>query len=93
MTASQWKFNPDKIEVDLGDIVILRIWSVIDQDINFGEHGFALHGWYIDARLPENTLSTIIFLADKPGEFNFWCSRPCGADHNDMFGSLIIREP
>jgi heme/copper-type cytochrome/quinol oxidase subunit 2 len=93
VTASQWKFTPDRIEVDLGDIVILRIRSVMDQDMNFHEHGFALNDWYINQILPENTLNTVIFVADKPGEFFFWCSVYCGVDHNDMFGTLIINEP
>lgn len=93
MTAEQYKYTPDLITVDLGDIVVLRIWSTLNRESGFGEHGFALNDWYINERLPEDTWTTIIFVADNPGEHYYWCSRDCGKDHPDMLGRIIIEAP
>lgn len=93
MTASQYSFDPNLITVDLGDIVVLRIWSTLDRQSGFSGHGFALTEWYIDEFLPKDTWTTIIFVADKLGEFYFGCQIPCGIEHSDMIGKIIIQEP
>lgn len=90
ITAAQYEFTPDLIEVDLGDIVVLRIWSTLDKHSGYTKHGFLINPWLIDEDLPEKTWTTIIFVADKPGEHYFVCSRDCGVDHVDMVGRLIV---
>ncbi len=90
MTASQFEFTPDLIEADFGDIIVLRIWSTLDRESGYGKHGFALIDWFIDETLPKDTWTTIIFVADKQGEFYFGCQHNCGTDHANMLGRIII---
>ena len=84
MTAKQWAFDPAVITVKQGDKVRLKITST---DV---AHGFALADFNVKVDLTPNTEETVEFVADKKGEFTFFCSVLCGQGHREMKGKLIV---
>ena len=84
MTAKQWEFLPPAIEVNHGDTVELTIKSI---DVT---HGILIPEFGINERLEPQKEVVINFIADKKGEFDFFCSTPCGRGHRDMRGLLIV---
>jgi cytochrome c oxidase subunit 2 len=84
MTAKQWSFDPEVITVKQGDKVKLKINSV---DVT---HGFALPDFNVKVDLVPNKEEMVEFVADKKGEFTFFCSVMCGDGHRDMKGKLVV---
>lgn len=84
ITAKQWQFSPDTIEVNEGDTVILNIKSI---DVS---HGIALPDFGIDEFLSPGNEVKIEFIADKKGTFSFFCSVSCGVGHSGMRGKIIV---
>ncbi len=85
ITAKQWAFDPETITVKQRDKVILKIKSV---DV---AHGFALPDFNVKVDLVPNKEETVEFVADKKGEFTFFCSVMCGEGHRDMKGKLVVK--
>ncbi len=85
ITARNWEFVPETIEVNLGDRVELHIESVE------GTHGFMLSEFGINERLEPYQDVHVDFIADKRGTFSFSCSVPCGSGHGRMTGQLIVK--
>lgn len=81
-------FEPSTIEVNAGDKVRIILTS---DDV---PHGLAINEFVgVNKRVdPSPAEPTVIeFLADKRGEFTFYCSVPCGDGHLDMKGKLIVK--
>lgn len=85
LTAKQFEFLPDRIEVNKGDKVRLLITSI---DV---EHGISIPEYDIIEKLPKNKEVQIDFVADKQGTFRFFCSVFCGHGHGDMNGELVVK--
>ena len=84
MTAKKWDFEPSIISVNEGDTVKLNIESI---DVT---HGFTLFEFDVNERLAPGKTVTVEFIADKAGEYTFFCSVPCGSGHGSMNGKLIV---
>ena len=84
MTAKQWKFEPNSITVNQGDLVRLKITSI---DV---AHGIAIPDYRINAYLSPGQIVSIEFTADRAGTFPFACSVSCGVGHSGMGGKLIV---
>lgn len=91
INATQWAFKPNTIDVNRGDVVVLRISSSTNEDPSYKEHGFSIPDYNIETTLPAGRVTTIVFVADKAGDFYFGCSVVCGTGHYDMFGKLTVR--
>lgn len=85
ITAKQFSFTPDTIEVNKGDKVRLIVTSV---DV---PHGFAVREYDINERLEPGKPATIEFTADKEGTFTAYCSVFCGSGHSSMKGKLVVK--
>lgn len=85
VTAQKFEFIPGEIVVNKGDTVVLHIMS---KDVT---HGFAINAYDINEHLEPGREVTVRFVADKEGEFTFYCSVPCGSGHNTMQGKLVVR--
>lgn len=83
--AFQFGFDPNTIEVSLGDKVKIAAYS---EDV---PHGFAIAEYGIDLYLDGLREKTVEFIADKPGTFTFYCSIPCGNGHSSMQGKLVVK--
>ena len=84
MTAKQWEFIPNTIEVKEGDTVILNIKSI---DVS---HGFAISNFGINEFLSPGNEVKVEFIADEKGTFSFFCSVSCGTGHSGMRGKIIV---
>ena len=84
MTAKKWAFDPSVITVKQGDKVRLKI---VSSDVT---HGFALTEFNVKVDLVPGKEETVEFIADKKGEFTFFCSVVCGEGHLDMKGNLVV---
>jgi len=90
----QWRFDPELVEVDRGDKVVM---TVVNEDGY--DHGIAIDAFGISQRMPANSTITLEFVATQEGDFPFYCSVPCGEGtvdskkrgHFDMVGKLHIR--
>jgi len=72
------------ITVKQGDKVKLNVKSI---DVT---HGFAIPEFNVKVDLLPNKEETIEFVADKKGEFTFFCSVICGEGHKNMKGKLVV---
>ncbi len=84
--AKQWSFEPSIIEVNKGDRVKLNLESV---DV---AHGFALFDFEVIEFLEPGKTTKVEFIANKVGEFDFFCNVYCGKEHGSMGGKLIVNE-
>ncbi len=105
--ARQYAYQPERIVVNRGDEVRIRLASL---DV---VHGFYLEGHDIDALIEPGTpvgekwatfkfrkpsegreysqVEEIVFKADRPGKFRYRCSHTCGTMHPFMQGELIVK--
>lgn len=89
-----WSFEPEIIEADRGDKIIM---TVVNED-NY-DHGIALDAFGISQRMPADGTIKIEFVVTQAGDFPFYCSVPCGEGelngkkrgHFDMVGRLHVR--
>jgi len=84
MIARQWEFEPREIRVKQGDTIDLRIQSI---DI---AHGIMIPEFGVNLRFNAGQNVRAEFVADKKGEFLFYCSVPCGRGHSGMIGQIIV---
>ena len=84
ITAKQFDFEPDTIRVNKGDLVKISIESV---DV---EHGIRISEFNVNKNLKPGETVDIEFVADKIGEFDFFCNVYCGDGHREMKGRLIV---
>lgn len=91
---NQWRFEPDNIEIQAGDRVILNVFNEDNYD-----HGLAIEAYGINKRLPPKSWVKVEFTANRLGEFPFYCSVSCGGgvvhgekrSHYDMTGKIIVQ--
>lgn len=84
MAAEKFSFNPESLEVNLGDTVIIHLKSL---DV---EHGIAIREFGVSQTVPVGEEKTVEFTASKKGTFSFFCNIFCGEDHRDMAGTLVV---
>ncbi len=82
--ASNWKFEPELVEVNLGDKVELHMESTE------GTHGIVLPQFGVSETLVLGEDVHFEFIADKKGTFGFYCNVPCGAGHSGMNGIIVV---
>jgi len=87
ISAERFSFTPSEITVRRGTTLRLRVHS---QDTM---HGFRILGTPINATVPKRGRGEVVltFRADVVGEFEFECSKLCGAGHAFMRGAIIVR--
>ena len=85
ITATQFAFEPETIEISKGDKVRLTVTSM---DI---PHGFSIPEYGINERLNPGEPVAIEFTADKEGEFTMFCSLYCGSGHSKMKGKILVK--
>jgi cytochrome c oxidase subunit II len=87
ITAERFEFWPSEITVGQDEAVELRVTS--DDTM----HGFRIIGGAVNVTVPKRGKGPVVipFTATTPGKFTFECSHMCGAGHNFMRGTLIVR--
>ncbi len=84
MVSRQFEFEPNTIQVNQGDTVIITLTA---DDV---VHGFFLDGYGVKMRVEPGQSQTVQFVADKSGKFRYRCSVSCGTMHPFMLGELVV---
>ena len=86
IVAERFSFSPSRIKLKQGQEVEFVITSE-DTD-----HGFRIPAANIDGAIPQQGRGElrVRFLAREKGKYTFECSRPCGAGHNLMRGTIVV---
>ena len=83
--AFKFGFTPAVIEVNEGDTVKLIVKSTQ------GNHGIGIPQFKVDVKVNEGEEKTTEFIADKKGEYSFFCNVYCGEGHKLMKGKLMVK--
>lgn len=78
LDAKRWQFTPDVISVKRGQ----RVKIIVNNTDTI--HGINLPDFNA---VGDNSVE---FLADKTGEFTFYCKNFCGNGHASMTGKIIV---
>ncbi len=89
MTAIRSHFNPEHIEVNRGDRVVIHITN--PEQTRDATHGFAIDMYNINLSLEPGESQVVRFTADTPGVYPFYCTEFCSALHLEMTGYLLVR--
>ncbi len=86
ITAKKFEYSPKEIMLKKGVPVVLEI-TALDR----------LHGFYCpDLKIREDLLpgkvTRIRVFSDKAGVFAFHCDIVCGDGHEDMVGTITVKE-
>ncbi|HIH37770.1 cupredoxin domain-containing protein [Candidatus Woesearchaeota archaeon] len=85
ITAYNFGFDVEPITINKGDTVKVIVTS------REGTHGFALPDFGISIKpVSPGEEKTAEFVADKAGEFTYFCNVPCGAGHQSMRGNIVV---
>ena len=86
VSAERFHFIPSRIRVKKGRVLEIELSS---QDTF---HGFRMPKADIDVTIPARGQGKvrIRFRARKAGSYAFECSRPCGAGHTMMRGTIVV---
>ncbi len=82
--AKKFAYTPNIITVDKGDEVLIKLRSL---DVS---HGLYIDGYELKLTVHPGETSTLRFIADKTGKFNFRCAVTCGDFHPYMVGGLVV---
>lgn len=87
IVAERFAFNPSNVIVQQDQLIELVLTS------DDTDHGFRLPSAGVDVAIPPQGKGEVRvrFLAKEKGRFTFECSRPCGAGHNLMRGTIIVK--
>lgn len=86
LEAYQFRFSPETITVNKGDIVKIHATS---RDV---PHGVFIKEYGINEKVEKGKITDIEFTADKSGEFDIICSVYCGQGHQNMKAKLVVKE-
>jgi cytochrome c oxidase subunit II len=86
IVASNWKFTPNKITIQVNDPTTLRLTS------SSGVHGIESD----DLGIPKTTITPgsfqlVTFTPTKPGTYVLHCAVICGPGHADMTLTIVVQ--
>lgn len=82
ITARDYRFTPDRLEVTQDDLVKLTIESA---DVTYS---FTIDAYRLSRRIPAGAKTIIEFRADQAGTFDFYSNM---TGHEKMRGQLVVR--
>jgi heme/copper-type cytochrome/quinol oxidase subunit 2 len=85
ITARDYRFSPDRIEVGQDDLVKLVVQS---QDVSYS---LTINQYRVSRRIPAGGSTVVEFRADQPGTFEFYSDMKNDARHGAMKGQLVVR--
>ncbi|GED71516.1 cytochrome c oxidase subunit 2 [Brevibacillus reuszeri] len=85
MTAFAFGFSPTKMEVAVGSTVNFHVTS---PDVI---HGFQIPETNINFMVLPGHISSATYTFDKPGEYLILCNEYCGAGHQVMSTTIIVK--
>ena len=85
ISASDYRFSPDRLEVMQDDLVKLTVQST---DVAYS---FTIDEYRLSRRIPAGGKAVIEFRADQVGAFDFYSNMTSDARHSKMRGQLTVR--
>lgn len=87
IAAERFTFNPSKVTLKQGELVEFVLTS------DDTDHGFRIPSAGVDVAIPPQGRggARVRVVAREKGKFVFECSRPCGAGHNLMRGTIEVK--
>jgi heme/copper-type cytochrome/quinol oxidase subunit 2 len=85
LTARNYRYTPDRIEVAQDDLVRITIRS---EDMAYS---FTVDEYRIVRRVPPGGTTAFEFRADRPGTFRFYSNLTSDSAHAGMEGQLIVK--
>jgi len=85
ISASAFKFSPDRLEVTQDDLVKLTVRSA---DVPYS---FTIDEYRVSKRVPGGGAVTFEFRADRAGTFPFYSNLTSDARHREARGELVVR--
>ena len=87
IAAERFTFNPSRITVKQGELIEFVVTS------DDTDHGFRIPSAGIDVAIPQSGKGEVRvrFAAKEKGRLVYECSRPCGAGHNLMRGTITVK--
>ena len=85
MSARDYRFSPDRLEVMQDDLVKLTVESA---DVAYS---FTIDEYRLSRRIPAGGKTVIEFRADQVGTFDFYSNMTSDARHSKMRGQLSVR--
>jgi len=82
--ASQWKFKPNQVVVNVGDEVTFLITSLDINDL------FEIPDFGISVDLEPQSQRTVSFIPNETGKFKFWCKGDC-TNVSQMEGLIYVK--
>jgi heme/copper-type cytochrome/quinol oxidase subunit 2 len=85
ITAREFRFSPDRLEVTQDDLVKVTIRS---EDVAYS---LTIDHYRVSRRVPAGGSTTFEFRADSPGTFTFYSNLTSDPRHTKMSGQLVVR--
>src|SRR5688572_30323898 len=84
LTARNYRFTPNRIEVAQDDLVKLTVQS---EDVAYS---VTIDEYRVSRRVPAGGSTTLEFRADRPGTFAFYSNMTNDSRHSQMKGELVV---
>lgn len=85
MLAFAFGYAPEKMEIEAGSTVNFYITTT---DV---VHGFQIVGTNVNMMVVPGEVNHLTYTFDKPGEYLILCNEYCGAAHENMFTTIIVK--
>ena len=85
ITAKDFRFSPNRIEVSRDDLLRLTVKS---EDVAYG---FTIDDYRVSKRVPAGGSVVLELRLDREGTFPFYSNMTSDARHQQMRGELVVR--
>ena len=85
ITAKDYHFSPDRLEVSQDDLVKVTVRS---EDVAYS---LTIDEYRLSKRVPAGGVTTLEFRADRPGTFAFYSNLTNDSRHGSTKGQLVVR--
>ena len=84
ITAERFHFTPNRIELALGEPVILEFTT---EDVPMGFNAPSLH---LRTNILPDMPARLYLVPNRKGVYHFHCDVACGSGHADMTGMILV---
>ncbi len=86
VVAKKFDYAPNEIRLRKGEPVVLEL-STLDVVMGFNAPDFKVR-----ENIFPGMVTTVRLVPDKIGAFTFFCDVFCGSGHEDMTGTIVVKE-
>lgn len=86
VVAKKFNYTPNRIELKTGEAVVLELTA-----LDF-VHGLNIPGMNVRLDLPPGQVTRVPLHPGVAGSYAFLCDNFCGSGHEEMSGTIIVRD-